>query len=79
MGEQSAQYFVRRERAERAAAESASSPAVRNIHLELAERYAEEAEHCRRDSRRFEGRPEQQFLLKIASSFDELAATHTRN
>ena len=77
MGEQSAQYFLRRERAERAAASSASSPKVRGIHLEMAERYAAEAEQCRCDARRYEGRPEQQLLLNAASSFDELARQGT--
>lgn len=74
MGEQSAQYFLRRERAERAAAASASSPAARGIHLEMAERYAAEAEQCRREARRYEGKPEHQFVLKVASSIEELAA-----
>ena len=74
MGEKSAEYFAKRERAERAAAASASSPNVREIHLEMAERYAEEAEQCRREARRYEGKPEQQFLLKVASSFDELSS-----
>ncbi len=74
MGEKAADYFLRRERAERSAAASASSPVARGIHLEMAERYAAEAEQCRREARRYEGRPEQQFLLRVASSFDELAA-----
>ena len=73
MGEQSAQYFLRRERVERAAAAAATSPAVRGIHLDMAERYAAEAEQCRRDARRYEGRPEQRLLLNAASSYDELA------
>jgi len=33
-------YYHRRERAERMAADSAGSELARNIHLELAERYA---------------------------------------
>ena len=74
MGEQSAQYFLRRERAERAAAAVAQSPNVRGIHLEMAERYAAEAELCRREARRYEGRPEQRILLNAASSFEELSA-----
>jgi hypothetical protein len=74
MGNQSEQYFLRRERAERSAAASASSPIVRGVHIELAERYAEEAEQCRRQAQRYQGRPEQHFLLHVASSFDQLAA-----
>ncbi len=74
MSEQSAEYFVRRERAERSAAASASSPVVRDIHLKMAERYAIEAEQCRRDARRYDGKPEQQFLLQAASAYEELAA-----
>lgn len=77
MGEQSEQYFLRRERAERASAEFASSPTVRDIHLEMAQRYAAEAEQCRRDARRYDGKPEQRFLLHVASSFDELSARRT--
>ncbi len=34
-------YYARREAQERARAESASDPAVRHIHLDLARRYAE--------------------------------------
>ena len=34
---------------------------------------AEEAQHCRRSAERYEGRPEQQFLLKAAAALDELA------
>jgi hypothetical protein len=37
----SADYWRARERAERAAAESASSPLARGVHQELAEEYAE--------------------------------------
>jgi hypothetical protein len=73
MGEQSAAYFLRRERAERSAAATAASAAVRSVHLEMAERYAAEAEQCRRDARGYQGRPEQQFLLHVARSFDGLA------
>jgi hypothetical protein len=75
MGEQSAEYFRKREREERAAAASASSPIVRGIHVELAERYAQEAEQCRRQAQGYQARPEQQFLLQVASSFHELAET----
>lgn len=74
MSEQSAEYFLRRERAERAAAASASSPVVRGVHLEMAKRYAVEAEQSRRDAGRYEGRPEQRFLLQVARSFDALSA-----
>ena len=74
MGEQSAEYFLRRERAERAAADSATSSVVRDVHLQLAERYAAEAEQCRQEASRHEGQPEQQFLLQVARSFDELAS-----
>ncbi len=74
MGKQSAEYFARRECAEHAAAASASSPEVREMHLEMAGRYAAEAELCRREARLYEGRPEQRILLNVASSFEELSA-----
>ena len=32
-----------------------------------------EAEHCRNLAPEFEGRPEQPFLLRLASAFEELA------
>ena len=32
-----------------------------------------EAERCRRAAKRFDGHPEQPFLLKLASSFEEIA------
>ena len=34
---------------------------------------ADEAQHCRRSAQRYEGRPEQHFLLKAAAALDELA------
>ena len=40
-----AAYFAERERAERALADTASAPKVRDIHLALAARYAELAKH----------------------------------
>ena len=42
---QSAEYFERRERVERAAAKRAASPEARRVHQELAQRYAELATH----------------------------------
>ncbi len=41
------EYFLRRERTERAAADKASSPFVQAIHLEMARRYASKAGRCR--------------------------------
>lgn len=79
MGEGAAQYFQKRARAERDAAAIASSPAVQRIHLELAERYAAEADQCRRDAERYLGQPERQFLLRAACSFDELSADNAQN
>jgi hypothetical protein len=35
--------------------------------------FEDEAENCRRQASSFAGRPEEAFLLKLASSFDELA------
>lgn len=32
-----------------------------------------EADHCRREAMRFEGKPEAPFLLHLASAFEELA------
>jgi predicted HicB family RNase H-like nuclease len=32
------------------------------------------AEHCRRQSEEFQGKPEGAFLLRLARSFDELAS-----
>ena len=40
-----AAYFAQRERAERAMAQSAAAPNVRDIHLTLAARYAELAKN----------------------------------
>ena len=75
MGEKSAEYFLRRECAERAAAAAASSPVVRDVHLEMAERYAAEAEHCRRQLRRSEAQPGQPMFSQLGSSFGQTAAT----
>ena len=49
-------YYLGRERAERAAAESARDARVRSIHLELAERYAALASPRQRLSLHFGGR-----------------------
>lgn len=43
-GANSAAYYRRREQAERRLADQAASPAIRDIHLEMAERYREHAE-----------------------------------
>ena len=40
----SASYFRNREQTERDLADRAASPAIRDIHLEMAERYREQAE-----------------------------------
>ena len=40
-----AAYFAQREQAERALAKTAAAPNVRDIHLDLADRYAELARH----------------------------------
>jgi hypothetical protein len=37
-----------------------------------------EAERCRRSAKRFDGRPEQPLLLKLASAFEELALIKNR-
>jgi hypothetical protein len=34
----------------------------------------EAAEHCRRQSEEFQGKPEAAFLLRLATSFEELAS-----
>lgn len=44
----SAPYYRDRERAERTLADQAASPAIRNIHLEMAERYHALAEQQER-------------------------------
>ena len=75
MGEKSAEYFLKRECAERAAAAAASSPVVRDVHLEMAERYAAEAEHCRRQLRHSEAQPGQPMFSQLGSSFGQTAAT----
>lgn len=37
-----------------------------------------EAETCRRQAAHYEGQPEAQFLLRVARSFEELAARQAR-
>lgn len=37
-----------------------------------------EAERCRRSAQQFNGRPEQPFLLRLASAFEELALVKDR-
>ena len=41
-------YYRKREQAERTLADQAASPAIRDIHLEMAERYRELAEQSER-------------------------------
>ena len=36
--------------------------------------YIDEAKACRRQAKRFAGRPEARFLLRVARSFEELEA-----
>jgi hypothetical protein len=40
--------------------------------------FKEEAENCRRQALEYSGKPEEAFLLRIASLFDELILTGTR-
>ncbi len=47
----SVKYYRERERAERSLADQAASPAIRNIHLEMAERYRELAEQSEMPAR----------------------------
>jgi hypothetical protein len=39
--------------------------------------FQEEAENCRRQALEFSGKPEEPFLLRVASAFDELISTGT--
>ena len=39
--------------------------------------FQEEAENCRRQALEFSGKPEETFLLRVASAFDELISTGT--
>lgn len=77
-------YYADRERFERAAAGRSTSAKIRNVHLELADRYArlarvrekslqEEAPACRKLAADHLGLPEESFLLKVASAMEELA------
>jgi hypothetical protein len=80
-------YYAGRERFEREAAGRSPSAKVRDIHLELADRYARlarpralgsrslqrEAAACRQMAKEHIGRPEEPFLLKVASAMEELA------
>jgi len=81
-------YYADRERREREAAARSASAKVRDIHLDLAERYArlarprvetskqslqQDAAECRRMAEDLSGRPEESFLLKVASTMEELA------
>jgi hypothetical protein len=64
-------------RSGRARAEaSAISAIVRAARPDLADFFAHEAEHCRHEADHFLGKPEQQFLLRLASTFDDLAASN---
>jgi hypothetical protein len=38
-----------------------------------AQTFCEEADECRRHALKFQGRPEAAFLMRLASSFDDLA------
>ena len=80
-------YYADRERFEREAAVRSTSVKVRDIHLELADRYARlarprplsskslqrEAAACRSLAKEHVGRREEPFLLKVASAMEELA------
>jgi hypothetical protein len=39
--------------------------------------FQEEAEYCRRQALEFSGKPEEAFLLRVASAFDDLISTGT--
>jgi hypothetical protein len=39
--------------------------------------FQEEAENCRRQALEFSGKPEEAFLLRVASAFDDLISTGT--